>query len=231
MNGGTSSDSSDSENDFVSEYSDGKSGSQRRRNASQDRRRLLRRLQQEEEDSSTDIAIVVMLCTIVIILVIAAAYVVQGDGAYTSQNRRHSRSRYRKANPTVVDLTFSLNDLYTGTERSFKVQRQIVCPSLRTGDGPSRANCQTKAGLCRGRELRTQAQRDFFSGRVDRTFFCRFTARVQATIPPGTRHGDTIEIEGAEMCAQGCKLAMSWCGWSSCPTQSFIGMGMTCSST
>lgn len=193
----TSSDSSDSGEDAVDEHSENGNGSRRKRIAARHRERLLRRLQEAEEDNSTDIAIVVMLCTVFVILLIAATYLMQGDDAFASRNRRQSRSRYRKANPTVVDLSFSLNDLYTGTTRTFKVQRQIVCPSLRTGDGPSRANCQTKANLCRGRELRTQAQRDFFSGRIDRTFFCRFMARVQAHIPPGTRHGDSIEIEGA----------------------------------
>lgn len=167
----------------------------------------MRRLQAAEEDNSTDIALVVVLCTMVVLLLIGSAFVMQGESDFFSSNqqgnrhnnrRRRARSRRRQqVNPTVVDLSFSLNDLYTGTKRAFKVQRQVVCPSLRTGDAPSRAHCETAVELCRHRQVKTQAQRDFFSGRVDRTFYCQFMARIHATIPPGTRHGDTIEVEGA----------------------------------
>jgi DnaJ-class molecular chaperone len=180
----------------------------RQRRAAAERRRLVRRLQAAEEDNSMDIALVVLLCTMVVLMLLSSVYVMQGESYFFAsnqnnkrnhQNRRphRARSRRRKVNPTVVDLSFTLNDLYAGTKRAFKVQRQVVCPSLRTGDAPSRAHCETAAGLCRGREVKMQAQRDFFTGKVDRTFFCRYMARIHARVPPGTRHGDTIEVEGA----------------------------------
>ena len=130
----------------------------------------MRRLQAAEEDNSTDIALVVVLCTMVVLLLIGSAFVMQGESDFFSSNqqgnrhnnrRRRARSRrQQQVNPTVVDLSFSLNDLYTGTKRAFKVQRQVVCPSLRTGDAPSRAHCETAVELCRHRQVKTQAQRD-----------------------------------------------------------------------
>ena len=168
------------------------------------REKLLQRIRETEDDNSMDIALVVMLCAMLIFVLLLGVYAINSydeseqRGHYSNnRNGRHRRSRRRQANPTVVDLSFSLKQLYTGASRQFKVQRQVVCPSLRTGDGPSRAHCQQTAGLCRGYEVKMQAQRDFFSGRIDRTFYCQYMARVEAQVLPGMQHGDTVTIEGA----------------------------------
>ena len=100
------------------------------------------------------------------------------------QRRRHRNQR--QAKPTTVDVSLSLNDLYTGKEKTATINRQTVC----AGD---KSTCQT--GVCRGRQVQVHAVRDMWSGAIDRTFYCRYSTKVVGFVPPGTGHGEQIYVE------------------------------------
>ena len=125
----------------------------------------------------------------VLLVIIAFAFILQGDdtGRRQQHGRRGNRQNGRRTKSTVVDVSLSLNQLYTGVEKVATVNRQVVCPR-------DQSECQSS--LCRGQRVQVHRTRDMWSGKIDETFYCRFSVKVKGNIFAGTKAGDTIRIEG-----------------------------------
>lgn len=142
------------------------------------------------DDPFDDVAFyIVGISFCVLLVIIAFAFILQGDdtGHRQQHGRRRNRQNGRRTKSTVVDVPLSLNELYTGVEKVATVSRQVVCPR-------DQSECQSS--LCRGQRVQVHRTRDMWSGRIDETFYCRFSVKVKGNIVAGTKAGDTIRIAG-----------------------------------
>ena len=147
----------------------------------------------ENFEDNLDIAFyIVGFSFFVLLIVIGLAFVLQGDSdAYgNSMPRQHGRRqrRGRRAQSTVVDVSLSLSDLFSGVKKSATIHRQVVC------QGDTQESCESRE--CQGRHVQVQARRDMWSGRVDRTYYCKYNVKTIGIIPTGAGSGDTVLVEG-----------------------------------
>ena len=145
----------------------------------------------DDDDDSVfdDVAFYIVgiaFCVLMLIIAFVFLFHSGSDGSSSSNRQRRRHRNQRQAKPTTVDVSLSLNDLYTGKEKTATINRQTVC----AGD---KSTCQT--GVCRGRQVQVHAVRDMWSGAIDRTFYCRYSTKVVGFVPPGTGHGEQIYVE------------------------------------
>lgn len=143
---------------------------------------------EEEADSFDDVAVWIVGISFCFLMMIVMFVLLNQDNSNDDHGSRYRRrDGGRRAKSTVVDVSLSLNELYTGVEKSATISRQVVCNG-------GEASCQS--GLCRGQRVQVHATRDMWSGRIDRTYFCRYSVKVQTFIPPGTKQNSLIRIDG-----------------------------------
>ena len=167
------------------------------RRAREDKRqRLLGKLRTAEAEESEDALFFVLIAVFAVVVGIGVAMVFvhapdgsNGAGGGHGRQRRgaHGR-RMPQLDETVVDVSVGMAALFSGTSRVVRYQKQAICPSRSECDSPE---------YCGGHRVQEQIRRDFFSGRVERTYFCRWTEKREVDIPAGFGEGEHVVVEGA----------------------------------
>ena len=147
-------------------------------------RRAAERVRRARKDSEDEFQDCVLFCILLIIVGFFIVGLVILFTSYSSSDvqdtpgdtRVHARRRRGpQAKATTREISVDIATIYSGGSRKITYQRQVVCGSRDMSQCPG----------CSGRKIEVQVQRDFFSGYVHRTYYCRYLVEKTIDIPAG----------------------------------------------